>query len=381
MNIIVVSDNYPSGRAPNKGAFVYNLVQELSRYHSITVIAPSKIHELIKRKTKEGYGREQCKVYRPVYVSLGDKVIFGIKMIFWSFHFQTGAVNRCLKRLTGKPDLIYTHFISNALTAIDYSIRHKIPLVMASGESTYKSYQEKPEGFLQKLTDHTDRIICVSEGNKKSLTDLGFDAGKMSVIPNAVDYTLFRPLDKETCKKKLNIPQNKFVVGFIGHFIHRKGPNRIIEAIKSLNDKEIQLICVGSGGSLTPNDFTTEIPPLANYQLPEIFNAFDIFVLPTLSEGHCNVIEEAKACCVPIVSSLGTTVEKQIDETTGILINPTKTEEIAAAIKRLKTDDALRKSMSAALESRRGERSLKNRAHKINKILNDVFSGSYPSLS
>lgn len=56
------------------------------------------------------------------------------------------------------------------------------------------------------------------------------------------------------------------------------------------------------------NSFTKEIKPVSNYQLPEICNAFDVFVLPTLHEWHCNVIEEAKACEIPIISSRKTSV-------------------------------------------------------------------------
>src|SRR5699024_5202363 len=111
-------------------------------------------------------------------------------------------------------------------------------------------------------------------------------------------------------------------VGFIGHFIHRKGPNRIIEAIESLHDKDIKFVCVGGKGKLKPNSFTRKMDPVPNYQLPEIYNAFDVFVLPTLNEGHCNVIEEAKACGIPIISSKGTSAEEQIDASTGVLVDP-----------------------------------------------------------
>jgi glycosyltransferase involved in cell wall biosynthesis len=198
----------------------------------------------------------------------------------------------------------------------------------------------------------------------------------MSIIPNAVNYDLFKPMDKNRCKEKLGIPAHKFVVGFVGYFEHRKGPNRVIEAIKKLNDKDIQLVCVGGKETLTPNDFTISIPPIANYQLPEIYNTFNIFVLPTLSEGHCNAIEEAKACCVPVVSSLGTSVESQMDDSIGILINPLQIDEIASAIKNLKQNNTLLQSMIENLKLRRGERSLENRAKTISTLLENTVNHS-----
>lgn len=376
MELVIISDNYPSDRMPNKGAFVYNLVQELSHYHTITVVAPFKIHDLLKSKIKGGYGKERCKVYRPRYLSLSNKKILGIDLGFWSGHFKAKAVETCLKNLSKRPDIVYSHFLSNGQSALAFVKKNSIPAVIASGESSYSSLSKNIKSNLRDLKDYTSNLICVSEANQEGLKKLGFDESKMTIIPNAVDYSTFVPLDKDSCKEKLGISKHKFVVGFVGYFIHRKGPNRVIEAIKSLEDKDIELICVGGKGDLTPNEFTKIVPPLPNHKLPEIYSAFDIFVLPTLSEGHCNVIEEAKSCCVPVVSSLGTSVERQIDEDTGILLNPIDINEIAQAIKRLKNEDMVRNKMIGALEDRRGQNSLTQRAQKISALLENTLKES-----
>ena len=274
-----------------------------------------------------------------------------------------------MRRLPEKFDLVYTHFLYNSKHVLEYISENNIPLIVASGESSFHYWDRIPEPLQTRLREKITHLICVSNENKKELIKLGFDENKMSVIPNAVNYSLFKPLDKPACKEKLNIPKEKFIVGFVGHFIHRKGPNRIIEAIKLLEDQDIQLVCVGSRGELTPNTFTKILEPVPNYQLPEIFNAFDVFVLPTLSEGHCNVIEEAKACAIPVISSKGTSVQEQIDDTTGILINPLQIKEIADAISKLKNDFLLRESMVENLIKRRGENSIQERANKISRIL------------
>lgn len=369
MNIVVVSDHYPSSRIPNKGAFVYNLIQELSRYHNVTVIAPYKIHDLLKPKLKDGYGKENCVVHRPIYLSLSNRLILGVNTKIYNRYFAEKAVTRCLRHLSVKPDLVYAHFLYNAMSCLSYVIKNRIPLVIASGEAFYSGILLKRGESFHILNKHTNHFICVSEINKKGLIALGLDEKKMSIIPNAVDYSLFKPLDKDICKEKLGINKQKFVVGFVGYFEHRKGPNRIIEAIKQLADEDIQLVCVGGKEPLPSNNFTITFPPIPNSQLPEIYNAFDIFVLPTLSEGHCNAIEEAKACCIPVISSSGTSVEAQIDETIGLLVPPLDINEIAAAIKKLKTNKALCLSMQKNLEEKRGENSIESRARTISDLL------------
>lgn len=372
MNILVISSNYPTNAFPNYGAFVYNLMQELGKRHQITVISPYKVHHLFKKNQKT-YGEEKCKVLRPVYLSISDKKIAGINTRKISAYLYRKAVQGVVNKLPVKPDIIYVHFLSNAIPVLNYAKENNIPLVIASGESTYNSWRKTSVEVQAALKHQVNHIICVSKENKKQLKELGFDENKMSVIPNAVNYSLFKPLNKNKCKEKLGISKDKFIVGFIGHFIYRKGPSRIIESIELLNDKEIQLVCVGGKGQLKPNSFTKEIEPVPNYQLPEILNAFDLFVLPTLKEGHCNVIEEAKACGIPVISSKGTSVEDQIDTSIGILIDPLDIQDIARAISVLKKDDNLRHGMVQNLIDKRGENSIQERANKISEVLSSIF--------
>lgn len=373
MNILVISSNYPSKAFPNHGAFVYNLMQELAKQHDISVIAPTKVHTVLAKK-QATYGEEKCTVYRPLFTSLSNKKIAGINFGDLTSNSYKRAVHKAIKKLPYVPDVIYTHFLSNALPVLDYAREHNIPLVVASGESSYASWEKNPESVKKMLKEVVKHIICVSNENRSQLIQLGFDPLKLTVIPNAVNYDLFAPLDHMECLQRLHLDTAKFTVGFIGHFINRKGPNRIIEAIKKIENEDIQLVCVGgTEEQLTSNSFTKVLSPVPNYRLPEIFGTFDLFVLPTLSEGHCNVIEEAKACAVPIISSKGTSVEEQVDSAIGILVDPMDIEEIAAAILKLKNDKQLLESMRNELINRRGENSLSERAIKINHVLNNVI--------
>lgn len=373
MNILVISSNYPSNTFPNHGAFVYNLLQEISKSHKVTVISPHKAHHFLKKK-QVTYGEERCQVQRPLFLSVGNRKIGGIDLGSVSASFFKAAVGRIVDNLSEKPDIIYAHFLSSAVSVLDYVEKNGIPLVVASGESTYDSWIARPSSIQARLRKLVSHVICVSNENKTQLLALGFDEARMSVIPNAVDYSVFRPLDKKMCKEKIGASSKKFIVGFVGHFIHRKGPDRIIDAIKLTDDESIQLICVGGKKEeLTPNKFTKVLAPVPNYQLPELFNAFDVFVLPTLHEGHCNVVEEAKAVGIPIISSRGTSVEEQIDESIGILVDPLNISEIADAISKLKNDTSLYQTMATNLIEKRGENSLRNRSQRIISILSDVL--------
>lgn len=371
MNLLVISNNYPSQATPNYGAFVYNLMQELAKFHEVTIISPYKINLLFTPKN-ETYGKDDCRVLRPIYCSVGNRKLGMVDLGRVSAMNISKAYQRALQKLPRKPDIVYAHFLSNAIHIADYVQTNNLPLVVASGESTYNSWINTPVHLKDKLFRNVRHIIAVSQENKIQLCELGFDDEIITVIPNAVDYNLFRPMDKIMCKNKLGFSSNDFVIGFVGHFNHRKGPNRIIKAIKSMEDKDIKLICVGNKGKLIQNEFTKILSPVPNYQLPEIYNAFDVFVLPTLNEGHCNVIEEAKACGIPVISSKGTSVEEQIDDSTGVLIDPLKISEISNAISELKQNKKILQIFENNLISKRGHNSLHNRAKKIDEVCKKV---------
>lgn len=368
MNIAVITGNYPINFAPNRGAFVYNLLQALAAEHNITVITPLKAHKRHKYKVG-GYGAERCEVIRPISFSFSNKKLFGLDTLKLTHWASKLTLTRALRGMSMQPDVIYCHFLSSALHIIDYATRKHIPVVVASGESSYDFWDRLNVTEKNKLLTGINEIISVSETNTQELVRLGFSLNKIEIIPNAVNYELFKPLNKAYCREQLGLPKDKFIVGFIGHFIERKGPNRVIQAIKKINDPNIELVCVGDGGTLEENNFTTIIPPVPNIELPRIFNSFDVFVLPTLNEGHCNVIEEAMACCIPIISSKGTSVEEQLHNGLGVLVNPKDTDKIAESIQKVKQDEKMRRGLIKNMRMQIGVNSIEKRANKINQVL------------
>lgn len=372
MKIVIVSNNYPSPQLPHKGTFVFNLAQELTKFHQVTVISPMKFHDFFKKK--KYYGEEACSIFRPIYISFGNIKILGIDFSKISFRNQRNAVLKVLNSRKNSFDLVYTHFFLNALTVDEFTEIHNIPLVVATGESNYEHLLYFKRNRLNEIAKRISKVIAVSNRNKKFAEELGIPKAKISLIPNAVDFDVFFPMDKGLCKKLLGYSKNEIVIGFIGHFIKRKGLRRLIYAIDLLGRKDVKLICVGEGDDFEERPYLRHISPLANKKLTPIINAFDIFVLPTLSEGHCNVIEEVKACCIPIISSKGTTVEQQIDNKIGRLVNPNDINEISSAIEELISDQKKLKGIYNVLIERRIGNPFEARVQKINKLLNQTLS-------
>src|SRR5690606_1588419 len=89
------------------------------------------------------YGKENCKVYRPLYLSLSNKKFSKIDFGELSSNSYSKAVNYALNRLDKKPDLVYAHFLYNARAVVDYTFKFSIPLFVSTGESSFKRYFNK----------------------------------------------------------------------------------------------------------------------------------------------------------------------------------------------------------------------------------------------
>jgi glycosyltransferase involved in cell wall biosynthesis len=88
-------------------------------------------------------------------------------------------------------------------------------------------------------------------------------------------------------------------------------------------------------------------------------------VLPTLAEGCCNAIVEAVSCGVPVISSDLAFNHDVLDDSCAILIDPNSEEQLQAALRRLKEDDALRSRLAVGCEARSADLTIEKRIDKL----------------
>lgn len=159
-------------------------------------------------------------------------------------------------------------------------------------------------------------------------------------LPNGVDIDLFKPI-----KNKKKSPKTKILA--VGRLENQKNLGLLIRAV-SKTGGELKIVGQGSlkkklvdlAKNLHVN--LSIIPTISYNQMPKIYNDADIFVLPSVIEGHPKVLLEAMACALPVV---GTDVEgtKEIitNKKNGILISPT-IENIVKSINLLQSSSSLR---------------------------------------
>lgn len=173
-------------------------------------------------------------------------------------------------------------------------------------------FEKLPFGWLTKrFVRWSDAYVSLSNEIEQELIKAGFEKNKIVYIPNGVDIKTFYPVkdgeEKKHLKYKLSLPDRKIIL-FVGRLDPQKRVDVLIDIFKNVHDvcKSTHLIIIGDGPEKEKileqlDDNISYIGTVDN--VDEYFRASDMLVLPTLSEGMSNVILEAMATGLPVIST------------------------------------------------------------------------------
>ena len=202
-----------------------------------------------------------------------------------------------------------------------------------------------------------DRVFSVSS----QLRDLharrtGFPPRRIAVIHNGVDRTRFRP-DPEVryrVRRELRLLENEFCIGCVANLLPVKDH---ITLLKSLTEwapanGSWRLLLIGEGTERARLEaFVGERPDWeqrvsflgSSSRVPELLQAMDVFVLPSLAEGICNSLLEAMASGVCVVATcVGGNPEVVADGESGLLFPVGDADVLRDQLSRLQAQPSLR---------------------------------------
>lgn len=203
------------------------------------------------------------------------------------------------------------------------------------------------------IYNHLDRLAlkkfsalaAVSDEVAQRLLDSGVPAEKIRIIANGIDVQSFeqgRPLPA------LSFVGEK-VVGMVARLDLQKGFEYLLRAVRELCNtmNGFRVVIVGEGPDRQAIEAMVEeyglqsSVMLAGQQsdMPAVYAAMDIFVLPSLNEGLPMTILEAMAASKPVVATRVGAIPKVInDGENGLLVNPRNSEALRDAIASLLSD-------------------------------------------
>lgn len=208
-------------------------------------------------------------------------------------------------------DLIHAHYSYSAFTA---GLTGKKTICSLMGSDVFD--QPKPILWLTRFFYHFiwKKTIIKSGGMQQVFP-------KALQIPNGVDFSVFKPMDREDACRYTGFDTDKKNIIFVAEH-----PESIVKnlslaqnAVESMNRKDIAFHIVSG----------KEQSELANF-----YNSADLLLLTSRSEGSPNVVKEAMACNCPIVSTDVGDVKERVASTEGCFVTGSKVEEVALAIEK-----------------------------------------------
>ena len=157
-------------------------------------------------------------------------------------------------------------------------------------------------------------VICNSEMVKQDiLRHFTLDAGKIHVIHNAIDSQRFQPATEQlrhAARQQLTLPQDATVMIYVGSGFERKGLKAAIEAVAS---SDRYLVVVGQDKHLARyQQLANQLNCLdrlrfvgVQQDVQPFYHAADALLLPTLYDPFPNVVLEAMACGLAVITSTG----------------------------------------------------------------------------
>lgn len=232
---------------------------------------------------------------------------FSAEAIFW-------GLEREFLKLRKKPDILISEYsFPDGLALAMLGKKYNIPVITTARGSDISYFYRLPaiRKKLETLRPHIHGFSAMSHDMKNDLIDAGFESDKIRVIGNGVDQNLFDIVPtNHKIREKYNI-QTQYIVISVGGLIQRKGHGLAIRAIQHL--KDVTLLIAGEGeeystlkmlaADLNIADRVILAGRQTQSDLCKLYNAADLFLLCSYSEGRANVLLEAASCGLPLISS------------------------------------------------------------------------------
>lgn len=223
-------------------------------------------------------------------------------------------------------DIVHSHYwlsgVAGFLLARNWDVPHVTMFhTLARLKQLANPAEVEPQQRLemeQCLVQHADRIIAATNDERmQMIRSCGATAGQIDVIPCGVDQNLFVPHDQQEARLRYGLDPSRPVLLFAGRLDPFKGPDLFLRAA-ALMQEDAQVVLVGGalvGGDKELQQLETlaselEIRERVHFlgarpqeELPVLFSAATVTVVPSYHESFGLVAVESLACGTPVVAT------------------------------------------------------------------------------
>lgn len=322
--VLIFSEMFPKPNSAHSGIFIIKRLEQLQKNKINFNFVPLSVEDgFLISLAKKIRGSNSIALMKELQV---NDAKFDVEKIPISNKQRLGLIKG-----NEKDWLTYAEKMADFLskTAMDYSLLHAhrafpegyaamlikkrygIPYIVTSHGGEIHSSLTDLKKYIPLILNESCKSIFVSKALMEEAIKIGFSGETGIVIPNGVDTSLFRPLNKSEIKKELGIDKNTKCVGFVGNLVPVKRADKLSDIFHKISSifPKTNFVVVGDGYLRKQIEsetkdlkilFTGRLHP---EEVPYYMNSMDVMILPSRNEGFGAVVIEANSCGVPVVGA------------------------------------------------------------------------------
>ena len=220
----------------------------------------------------------------------------------------------------GNYKIVHSHINTLSVFSLFAAKCAGVPVRIAHSHSTTNKKEKKKNILKQILRPFsklfaTDYMCCSEYAGRWLFGDKEYDKGNVYLLNNAIDLDKFKYDEKVRIKKReeLNIEDDTLVIGHVGRFVEQKNHRFLIDIFNEVHKQNSKSVLLLAGQGPLMNEMMKKVERLGlgdsvkflgqRHDIEQLYQAFDVFCLPSLYEGLGMVLIEAQCSGLYCVAS------------------------------------------------------------------------------
>lgn len=259
-----------------------------------------------------------------------------------------------------KPRLVHIHGLKSVMIGVPAAKLSGGSRLLFTAHNCLPQPQSRWYGVTHGLVNRRmlrslDRIIAVSDAVSSELMEF-VPYQRIVTIRNGVDYRRFEGYTRSEALAAMGLKADHFIIGVVARLIPEKGITCLLQAAALLQHilPQVRFVIVGDGpmrGQLEQYARALQLQEHVKFlgfrrDVPLLMAGWDLFVLPSFSEGLSVSVLEAMAAKLPlVVSDIPSMREVVVPGKSGLFFTPNDVPGLAAAILQIAKDPSKQQRM------------------------------------
>ena len=245
--------------------------------------------------------------------------------------------------------IVHSHISTMSVFPLRAAKKAGVPIRIAHSHSTTNKKEKKKNLLKQVLRPFsklfaTDYMCCSELAGRWLFGDKEYDKGNVYLLNNAIDLEKFKYNNdiRKKMRKSLNISDDTLVIGHVGRFVEQKNHRFLIDIFNEVYKQNNNSLLLLAGQGPLIDEIKNKVKSLKlekkvkflgqRNDIDKLYQAFDVFLLPSLYEGLPVVGVEAQATGLLCELSNDMTKETKVLDTTRFISLDDTAEEWANKI-------------------------------------------------